>query len=741
MMSFGFLNLMMLAGLAGMAIPVLVHLISRRKHDVVHWGAMQFLELGRRTRRRIRIEEFLLLLLRMVLIALLAVALARPWAKGGLFRRLDSSVRRDMALVVDGSYSMGWEEQAVTPHEAAVQWGHRFLDGLRGGDSVVLLDGRAPVRTLVEPLTGDLDVARRQLDELPVPSGTSSVVASVTAAARLLSEGTNVEREIVLLTDGQALGWLQEDARAWAQCRELLQAGAFPTRLWAVDVGPRGVETPVNFMVERLKLTRELTVPGFPLRIETKVRQFGGQSTRRQVFLSVNGQRLAEKTQTVSLPRDGEAPVSFEYRFPQVGAYLVSVSLEPDNLPGDNQSDAAVQVQEGLPALLVDGRPGADPTQTAAFFAQSALSPSGSTASWVQTSVVDWRNWTAEQLTGQQVVILCDVPRLTDEQLRAVREFVQRGGGLVVAPGEQLDVAVGNEGLAGGADPLLPARFDSIQREGSGHPQDVNLVSDSLEVSWLRRFRTENGVDLMEARFARWWRLAPAETADSQAGITIAARLEGGDPFLIVRPCGQGTVAQLAVPFDSGWSTLPSRNDFVPLLHELVFHLASRRSAFNVAAGMPLICEITPADRAETLVFIDPDSRQHPAVEEPSSPLRVRLDHPELPGVYRCVRADRLLDPIGYFVVDFDRRESDLTPLSPEERETLKAEHEVRFVESLAAMQEELFRDESPTELWQYALLGVLALLVAEVLMTRRLVQGGHESVESLAGVEERSTA
>ncbi|MGE4001441.1 MAG: BatA domain-containing protein, partial [Planctomycetaceae bacterium] len=63
-MSFGFLNAVMLLGLAGAALPVLVHLLSRRNYDVVAWGAMQFLELGRRTRRRIRLEELLLLLLR-----------------------------------------------------------------------------------------------------------------------------------------------------------------------------------------------------------------------------------------------------------------------------------------------------------------------------------------------------------------------------------------------------------------------------------------------------------------------------------------------------------------------------------------------------------------------------------------------------------------------------------------------------------------------------------------------------
>ena len=91
-MSFDFINPLLLTGLAGIALPVLAHLLSKKKYDVVQWGAMQFLELGRNTRRRIRLEELLLLLFRMLLVAILALALARPWVSGGLFSRLSSTL-------------------------------------------------------------------------------------------------------------------------------------------------------------------------------------------------------------------------------------------------------------------------------------------------------------------------------------------------------------------------------------------------------------------------------------------------------------------------------------------------------------------------------------------------------------------------------------------------------------------------------------------------------------------------
>src|SRR6266481_1786187 len=106
-MTFGLLNILMLAGLAGLAIPPLIHLLHRRRFDVVDWGAMQFLQISETTRRRLLIEELILLLLRMGLIAIIVLALAGPWLETDVFGRLGRS-NRDVVLIFDGSYSMGF---------------------------------------------------------------------------------------------------------------------------------------------------------------------------------------------------------------------------------------------------------------------------------------------------------------------------------------------------------------------------------------------------------------------------------------------------------------------------------------------------------------------------------------------------------------------------------------------------------------------------------------------------------
>src|SRR5215468_4242510 len=118
-MTIGFLNLLMLAGLAAVVIPPIIHLLNRRRFDVVEWGAMQFLEMSQRTRRKVFIEELLLMLLRMALIAILVLALAAPYAAGPLMEKITGRDNRDVVLIVDGSTSTSYNASAKSVHDAA----------------------------------------------------------------------------------------------------------------------------------------------------------------------------------------------------------------------------------------------------------------------------------------------------------------------------------------------------------------------------------------------------------------------------------------------------------------------------------------------------------------------------------------------------------------------------------------------------------------------------------------------
>src|SRR5258707_9257507 len=154
----GFITAAMLIGLAGVAIPIIIHLLNRRRFQVVDWGAMQFLQISDTTRRRLLIEELLLLLLRIGLIGILVLGLAGLWID---FNALAQQVQswggpsfntskfklargnRDVVLVFDGSYSMSYSDKgAPSAHEAAKGWATAFVPNLDANDTVAILQAK-----------------------------------------------------------------------------------------------------------------------------------------------------------------------------------------------------------------------------------------------------------------------------------------------------------------------------------------------------------------------------------------------------------------------------------------------------------------------------------------------------------------------------------------------------------------------------------------------------------------------
>ena len=753
-MSFGLLHLSMLLGLAGLGLPVLAHLLSKKKYDVVPWGAMQFLELGRNTRRRIRLEEILLMLLRMGVVAALVLGMARPWIAGGFLSRLVSTESRDVVLLIDGSASMGWEGKSVTPHAAAVQWVHGFLEDLRAGDSVAVFDCRDVLRPVIDPPTHDFALVRQKLNDLPPPAGSCNLVEAAAAALRLLNTTGNVSREIIFLTDGQARAWHPDEPERWQLLDDLRQQAAVPPKFWAVNVSGQTGRTRANFSLARLQLSRETAPPNLPVRIQTKLQHFGAEpSSPRKVFLEVDGQRIAEATlQAPSLPPGGEFNVQFERRFKAPGSHLLSVVLEPDNLPGDDRADAVVQVITALPVLLVDGDPQLDPTRSETFFCHAAFSATENETPLVAARTVRADQFIVPKVDEAAVVVLANVARVTADQATALAEYVRSGGGLLVAPGSQMHLGIYNQLLYQGGQGVLPGALLE-QARAAEDPSGTRVNNASLEVPFLAPFRTEQGGDFTAARFTSFWKVRiPASAAATTAAATTAsaatpgsegagestapvaqvlARFETGDPLLISREIGRGRVLLLTVPLDSDGSTLPAKQDFVPFLHELVFQLARGAAASrNVEAGQPLILAVPAGFTLAGSTFHGPGGRLfEPELTGDATHPTVRLNDTSLPGVY-IFGPSRVSSPTAergeLFAVNFDRAESDLSALDEDEAKMIAANDRVQFITSLEEWKHASFSDASRTELWQLLLFAVLGLLVAELWMTHRLVQGGH---------------
>jgi len=261
-MNFALLNPWMLAGLAGIALPVIAHFLSKKRYGLVHWGAMQFLELGQETRRRVWLEDLWLLLLRMLFIAWIAIALARPWVSAKWLGDIGPQPNRDLVLIIDGSYSMAWESTSITPQQAAVRWVEKFLGEVRAGDTVAVIEAREQPRPLIEPATRDMNRVRELLKNLSPPTSSGNLPETFAYAVKLLSRGTHLRREIILLTDGQTQGWFPDDANLWLRVDDLAKQSSISPKLWVVNVLDGGEET--KLPTERLRVFLQCSLKHWP---------------------------------------------------------------------------------------------------------------------------------------------------------------------------------------------------------------------------------------------------------------------------------------------------------------------------------------------------------------------------------------------------------------------------------------------------------------------------------------------
>jgi hypothetical protein len=646
-MTFG-LNTWMLLGLVALIIPPLIHLLNRRRYNVVDWGAMQFLQVSETTRRRLLIEEILLMLLRMGLIALMVLALAAPHAVSPFFAKFGGRPDRDVVLIFDGSYSMGSSDRGKTPHERAKEWALTFLTDLKQGDSVAVLLAGQQVVSLLEP-TGDFDQARDVIARLPTPRGGCDWPRALHEAHRLLARrGKAVQGEIVALSDGQRYGWADGEALFhWEMLANNLRAPRPKTdesikkpRVWVVNVAPERPANPPNYALAPLTPTRAVAWAGQRLKFKTAIAVSGEQPYEPpyRIRLEVDGKPVARLKAPAQAPlAKVQVPLTFTRRFLTPGSHLVSVVLEPDppegerprgyrvkdTLPGDNRQDLAVEVVDALPVLLVDGDTRLSP-ESSTYFLERALaqSPDPKKPPVVLTRAVPFKDFDpallktdldkAKSGSRARVLVLADVPRLTAAQQGGVARFLEEGGGVLVVVGERVEpeAAFYNKELYRAGRGWLPARLDQVagdrQRpELAAAPDLRRFHHPSLEL-----FREEPNCTLGKARFPRWWRVS---TPPGQNQSVPVALLTTADPLLVEKAYRGGRVLLCSVPLDRSWgATLPSVWEFPVLAHELIYYLADTRSAeHNLRPGQPIHYRLPPAlaeanEKHPTLLLVTP---------------------------------------------------------------------------------------------------------------------------------------
>ncbi|MFM7607080.1 MAG: BatA domain-containing protein, partial [Prosthecobacter sp.] len=430
-----FLNVALLAGGLAFLIPLLIHLLNKRKVVTVRWGAMHLLhEVIRQKKRKMKIEQLLLLMTRVAIPIVLALCLARPVLTALRSLGVGSS---SLIVLLDDSFSMR------APAEKAALAGASVADTARhdlqqiteslpsGSAAQVVLSAGSPRQLLDQPTTA-LDLVPKKLAEVTSMSGPISANNAFQTATSAIKDAPTAAREVVFVSDFQEADWKAIADGAALPALENLSKQEPKPQITFYRIGSDLAE---NLSISSADLSALVAAETQPIGIRVRLKNHGQRPWQDiPVHLEADGARL--RTARVSVAPEGEAVLSFTHAFEKVGDHSLSVRLEGDSFSDDNAFHSVVQVRNQLNVLLIDGRPSSGPLEGAADFVELALTPHTAAANslkdLIRTRKIDQRKLRRDDYKDAEVVILADCQRISGNDLTELDKFVKSGGGLLI---------------------------------------------------------------------------------------------------------------------------------------------------------------------------------------------------------------------------------------------------------------------------------------------------------------------
>lgn len=554
--------LILTAGLAALAIPVLVHLLRRRRKPIP-WAAMRFLqEAVRQRRRRLRLEQLLLFLTRCALVLLLALAVARPI----LGARPGSARPTTLVLAIDDSIGSALMDGAGTSAlSRSVDRARRELDALSamGGDRVGVVTLGAPGRALVWPPSGDLDAARRALDRLQPTDSAVSLDALRTVLGERRAEDDQPDRLVLRVLSE----WRGVDA-------ERLLGGAPLPRVDEALIDPPATGDAANTGIAAVVATtptvlgtQGVTVLAPPTQVGVSVVRSGGGDAGATVDVEIiarPGGSIAGRGQARFSPGQDRAQATIAIDEAALspgrgGRVTLEARLSADANPRDNAARAVLTVRRELRVGVVERPPLAGAAGVApGVWTMAALTPDARVG--IDAFRIDPVSLASVPAASVDALVILEPSRVGREGWARVRELLARGGLVVIAPDADATSAPWRDALA-----ELTGNAITVGAGGVG--EVFTRLGARVEPDGLLAGLAGEFVELARSVGVR--RTVGLEVS-GDAAVTLTT--EDGSAFLAESRAtdGRGMVVVFASALALDWTDLPARPAFLPVMQELV---------------------------------------------------------------------------------------------------------------------------------------------------------------------------
>lgn len=553
-----FLHPAFLFGLAALSVPVVIHFVFKMKAPVVLFPSVRFLrQVDKKVAKRQKLHELLLLLMRCLALAMLALALAAPVLKQS--GAMPGSAGTAVVIVLDDTYSMSALDANGPIFNSAKSMTASILHTLKPGDSACILTSlRMPQ---MSRNLGELETELKTIE----PSFSSGTLGPpVKAAMELLRSTEAAQRELYIISDFQK--------------RALdLQNIDWTARNFTPIIIPVRSAKQENLTLTSFEQISPFAAVSTPFRVRATIANHGSEAVTRSLKFEIDGQAAGD--QMISIAPKGTAVVSADLKLTKAGWSAISAELGDDIIAADNKRRLACEARAYLGVLIC--RPNPQGIQPRSFYIEKALNPGATASTGVNIVTCTPTDFSNQNFDTIAAIFMVECAPQDEDGRKFLNTFVARGGGLVLVGGDGDNFDAFNKMFAKESDaagPLSPAKMLTPRPEEP--PTNIKDVAAQHPL-FARLRRGEIPVDLGTAIFQRRARIEPFE----RSGAQVLAKFADGAPALVEHAYGLGRVLLVASSLHTQSTNLPLKPAFLPLIHGFVVHLLTPGRAENLRVG------------------------------------------------------------------------------------------------------------------------------------------------------------
>ena len=647
-----FLNPWMLLGAAAIASPILIHLLNKRRFKIVEWAAMDFLfQADKKNRKRVQLENFILLALRCLAMLLVALMLARPFLPSSLTSFVQKSQKIERVLLVDDSLSQSVPRGNSTAFDDTKVSIKEMLSGFANSsdteDWLTVMLASNPENPVLanEPLTmATLATLGESVDRLTcVDRGVDYPVALDRMSRYLTGQREAGGRALYVFSDLRQRDWNVETDSETAPNKLLAAIGDAVEGCYVVDTGD---DKDQNLSVVSVR-PLEFPIAGKVIPFEVMVKNNGSQNVEQvRVLFQVNEGQPEYETIANLAPGRSEV-LEFRYVFPASAASELEDSLnelnqngkaaltnyrvlaqidrqslgqdglKADQLVADSESLYAARVSDGVSVLLVDGASSSVSERSDTHYLRALDVPGAG----LKVTTITPADLETVSLSDYRVIFLCNMDEASMPRVRSLERWVDSGGGLVIMPGDRVRAQTFNDAFYREGAGLSPVKLQTIEGDPS-LGQWVNFEVDPQVHPALQVVLESEATSVSKIDVFMWWEsIVTSELLGKTVSVPLRLTDQANSPAMVDRIFGKGRVVFFAFPADADWSMWPTGGTFVPITLGLIDEFVGGASESSVVqAGGKIRYPVDLSAYKNRVSLTNPDGDTFEAVAAPMEP-------------------------------------------------------------------------------------------------------------------------